>query len=345
MKVLVTGGGGFLGRAIVRKLLEANMEVRSFARNFYPTLADAGVEQYQGNLANGDEVARAVDGCDRVFHVAAKAGVWGKLSGYLRANVIGTENVIEACRAHGVRSLVFTSTPAVVFDGADMEGVDESAPYPRHFHSAYAQTKARAEQMVLAANDRNLATVSLRPHVIWGPEDHVWLPRILERASHGELRIIGDGTNVVDTVYVDNAADAHLLAAERLEPGSPIAGRKYFISNGEPVRVWDLINRILAAGGLPPVEKHVPVPVALAAGWALETLHGVLRRHAEPRLTRFVVRELSSSHWFDISAARRDLGYEPEVSIAEGLRRLESWLVSTRAHSNVGGNEQHDRAA
>ncbi len=322
MKALVTGGGGFLGGVIVRLLRERGDDVRSFARGAYPDLEAAGVEVHRGDLGDAAAVARAVEGMDVVFHVAALPGVWGPYQDYHRANVTGTENVLAACRAHEVQRLVYTSTPSVVHEGRGIEGGDESLPYASNFSTHYPRTKAVAERMVLAADSEHLSTVALRPHLIWGPGDNHLVPRIVARGRAGRLRLIGNRPNVVDTVYVDNAADAHLAAAHRLAPGAPCAGRAYFISNGEPLPLAEITNGILAAAGLPPVTKRIPVPVAIALGGLAELLYRGLRIRREPPLTRFVARQLSTSHWFDISAARRDLGYEPRVSIEEGLRRL-----------------------
>lgn len=322
MKALVTGGGGFLGQAVVRGLLGRGAQVRSFSRSAYASLRALGVEQRQGDIADAAAVAAAVRDADVVFHVAAKPGIWGDYADYHRANVDGTRNVIAACRAQGVGRLVYTSSPSVVFGGVDMEGVDESVPYPARYAAHYPRTKAIAEQLVREANGPGLATVSLRPHLIWGPGDNHLLPRLSARAKAGQLRRIGTRANLIDTVYIDNAADAHLLAAERLAPGSALAGQVYFISQGEPVPMWEMVNRLLQAVGAPPVTRAVPVPLALALAWGFETAHRLLRRAGEPRLTRFVVHEMSTAHWFDISAARRDLGYAPRVSIAEGLERL-----------------------
>lgn len=327
MKALVTGGGGFLGKAIVKKLLERGDAVRSFARGDYPELRTLGAETARGDLANEAHVLRAAEGCDVVFHVAALPGVWGRYDDFYRANTLGTLNVLSACKQNGSRRLVYTSTPSVVFTGKDMEGADESAPYATHFETHYPKTKMIAERAVLEANEAALATVALRPHLIWGPGDNHLIPRMIARAKR--LRIIGDGKNKVDTVYVDNAADAHLLAADRLEPGSAIAGKAYFISDGEPRSPWEVINRILAAAGLPPVTRRIPASAAVAVGAVLEAVYSLFQLPGEPPMTRFVARELSTSHWFDISAARRDLGYEPKVSFDEGMRRVEVWLRET----------------
>jgi len=323
MKALVTGGGGFLGGAIVRDLVARGDEVRSFARGDYPALRDLGVEAIRGDLADADAVARAVDGCDVVFHVAAKAGIWGAYEAYHRCNVAGTRNVIAACRARGVGRLVYTSSPSVVFHGGDMEGVDESVPYPDRYEAAYPATKALAERLVLAANDDRLATVALRPHLIWGPGDNHLVPRIVAGARAGRLRRIGHRPNLVDSLYIDNAAEAHLLAADRLRPGAPAAGRAYFLSQGEPLPLWDLVDRILRAAHAPPVTRTVSPRVAYGTGAVLEGLYRAFRFEGEPPMTRFLARQLSTAHWFNIDAARRDLGYRPSVSLDEGMRRLE----------------------
>lgn len=322
MKALVTGGGGFLGQAIVRGLRKRGADVRSFSRHEHAGLQALGVEQLRGDLADPAAVSSAVQGCEVVFHVAAKPGIWGDYEEYHQPNVTGTQNVIAACRRHGVRRLVHTSSPSVVFDGRDMEGVDESVPYPASFEAHYPRTKALAEQLVRSANGAQLATVSLRPHLIWGPGDNHLLPRLVARARAGQLARIGSRPNLIDTVYVDNAADAHLLAAERLAPGSPIAGKVYFISQGEPVPMWEMVNRLLHAAGAPPVTRAIPTWLAVALAWGFEAAHRLTNNPLEPRLTRFVVHEMSTAHWFDISAARRDLGYAPGISIAEGLELL-----------------------
>ena len=327
MKALVTGGGGFLGLALVRQLRARGDQVVSFSRGAHPELAALGVEQRPGDLADLDALGRAAAGCQMVFHVAAKAGVWGSFEEYRRANLLGTMNVIAACRLHSIDRLVYTSSPSVVFDGADLEGGDESLPYPSHFEAHYPHSKALAEQAVLAANSPTLATVSLRPHLIWGPGDNHLVPRIVAKARSGRLRRIGTRPCLVDTVYVDNAAEAHLNAADRLAPGSAPAGKAYFISNDQPLPLWEMVNRILAAAGLPPENRCVSAPLAYAAGAFCERLWPLLRLSGEPPMTRFLARELATAHWFDLSAAKRDLGYRPRVSIDEGLARLQDWFA------------------
>jgi len=331
LKALVTGGGGFLGRAIVEQLVKRGDTVRSFARGDYPEVAALGVEIVRGDIEDRAAVEKAAQGVEIVFHVAGKPGIWGTRESFYGPNVRGTENVLAACRAHGISKLVHTSSPSVVFAGKSLEGVNESAPYPDHFEAYYPETKALAEKAVVAANSKDLATVALRPHLIWGPRDNHLVPRVLERGRKGQLRRVGSSDNKVDTIYVDNCVDAHLAAAAKLAPGSPVAGKCYFLSNGEPRPLWDLINEILKAGGLPPVTRSIPHGVARFVGAVLEGVHGVLGLEGEPRMTRFVADELATAHWFDISAARRDLEWSPRVSIDEGLLRLAEWLRGGRA--------------
>lgn len=329
MKALVTGGGGFLGQAIVRQLRQRGDQVRSLSRSHYAELERLGVQQYCGDVSDAAAVAEAVREVDMVFHVAAKAGIWGKYQDYFNVNVRGTRNILNACRSHGVRRLVYTSTPSVVHTGKDLDGVDESTPIPRHFEAHYPATKAIAEGEVLAANDCNLATVALRPHLIWGPGDNHLLPRLLQRVNAGKFRLIAGGANMIDVTYVDNAAMAHLQAADCLQPGAACAGRAYFLSQGQPIRMCDFVNRLLAAAGLPPVTKSIPYCVALPAAGLLELFHTALGLSGEPRLTRFVVRQFATAHWFDISAAKRDLGYVPRVSTDVGMQNLRASLRSS----------------
>lgn len=320
MKALVTGGGGFLGGAIVDRLLARGVAVRSFARGAYPALAAKGVEALRGDLADAEAVHGAAAGCDVVFHVAARPGVWGSHDDFHRPNVIGTRNVIDACRRHGIPKLVYTSTPSVVHAGGDLEGVDESVPYPDHFEAHYPATKAEAERAVLAAHGPALATVALRPHLIWGPGDNHLIPRIVARAKAGRLRLVGQPPGpMVDTTYIDDAAEAHLLAFERLGPEAACGGRAYFISQGDPQPVSVVINGILAAHGLPPCERWISAKAAYRVGAVLEAVFGLFRVKAEPPLTRFVAKQLATAHWYDISAARRDLGYAPTATVAERL--------------------------
>jgi 2-alkyl-3-oxoalkanoate reductase len=325
-KILVTGGGGFLGSALAAMARGRGLSVRSLARRFYPHLQKLGVEQIQGDIADLPTALHAIEGCQTVFHTAAKAGLWGPESEYERVNVQGTKNVIAACRRGGARRIIFSSSPSVVFNGRAMEGADETAPYPDRYDAAYPRTKALAERLVVESNSPDLAAVSIRPHLIWGPGDNNLLPRIISRAKSGRLRRIGGGEPRIDPIYIDNAATAHFLAADRLEPGSPIAGKIYFVTQGEIIPLWEMIDRLLHAAGLAPVLRSISRPLAIATAGLLELGYVLSHQSSEPPLTRFLVRQLSTTHWFSIDAARRDLGYEPKVTIAEGMRRLREHL-------------------
>ena len=320
--IVVTGGGGFLGGAIVRQLLARGEKVRSVQRSDAPELRALGVEVVRADLSDAQACLQALAGADAVVHVAAKAGVWGSEQSFVSANVTATDNVIAACQAHGIAKLVYTSTPSVIHAGGDVENIDESAPVATHFEAAYPRTKALAEAHVLAANNEKLASVALRPHLIWGPGDTQLTARVLDRARKGKLRLVGGGEKWIDSVYIDNAAQAHLDALDHLHVGAACAGKAYFITQGEPMPQKQLINGMLAAAGLPPCEKSIAPGMAWLAGAVLEGIWTVLGREDEPMMTRFLARQLATAHWFDISAARRDLGYVPQVTVAEGLGRL-----------------------
>jgi len=330
-RVLVTGGGGFLGKAIVRRLVARGDRVRSFSRGFYPALDSIGVKQIQGDIGDVTAVAAACEGVKTVFHVAAKPGIWGRYETYYRTNVIGTRNVITACKSSGIQRLVYTSSPSVVFNETDMEGVDEFVPYPERYVAHYPKTKAIAEQEVIRAASNELHTIVLRPHLIWGPEDNHLVPRIIERAK--KLRRVGDGNNRVDTIYIDNAAAAHILAADKLKSNPGLSGKIYFISQDEPIPLWDMVDAILHAAGLEPVKGFIPKGMAWFVGAVMELIYRTLNLKGEPQMTRFVAKELATAHWFDISAAKRDLGYRPTVSTQEGLRRLSEWLQNNKANN------------
>lgn len=319
--ILVTGGAGFLGRYIVTALRERGAAVRAFQRSIADDLAARGVRIERGSVTDAAALRRAARGCDAVIHTAAKAGVWGSRREYVEANIEGTRNVLAACRAAGVPYLVHTSTPSVVFTGESFEGADESLPYGENWLCHYAETKAVAEKEALAADGSGgLRVCALRPHLIWGPGDPHLLPRVIARARAGRLAVVGDGTNRVDITHVRNAANAHLLALDALEAGDA-GGRPYFLSQGEPVEMWPWIQDLLKRLNIPPVKRRVSLATAYRMGAVAETVWRVFRLRGEPPMTRFVATELAKSHWFDISAARRDLGYRPERHPTEaGLR-------------------------
>ncbi|MBN1641620.1 MAG: NAD-dependent epimerase/dehydratase family protein [Anaerolineae bacterium] len=330
MRALVTGGGGFLGRAIVEQLVARGDEVASFSRHAHPELESLGVRTIQGDIQDRAALTTACAGVEALYHVAARWGEWGPWEPFYAVNVVGAENAIAACRAQGVPRLVYTSSPSVVFDYRPQAGCDESLPYPERYKSHYAHTKAIAEQRVLAANGADgLLTVALRPHLVFGPRDEQLIPAILERGGKGIIPQIGPGDNLVDLTYVEDAARAHLLAADALRPGSPAAGSAYFITQGEPVVAWTWINELLARFDLGPVRGRVPLWAALAACALFEVAYRVLPLRGQPPLTRLLAYELAYSHYYDISRARRDLGYAPQYTMDQALERTVAYFLSS----------------
>lgn len=323
MLTLVTGGNGFIGRFIVEQLLARGDRVRVVGRGDYPELVALGVEVARADLTDpgaNSVLARAMAGVEVVFHVAARAGgLGGRFADYYSANVTATQRVVRAAEKAGVPKLVYTSSPSVVIGAADLAGADEATPYAGRYLHPYPATKAIAERFVLARSA--IATVAIRPHLVWGPRDPHLLPRFLERARAGRLFRIGDGTNMVDVTYVENAAEAHLLAADALSERSRLRGRPYFIGQERPVNAWEFINELVTRAGYKPVTRSVPRGVAMAAATVAETLHGALHLPGEPFLSRLVVAQITGTHWFDHSAAQRDFGYGPRISIEAGLRR------------------------
>lgn len=327
MRALVTGGGGFLGRYIVEQLLARGDEVISYSRGSYPELAAQGAKQVSADIRDASAVSRACREVDVVFHTAAIAGIWGSWASFYQINTLGTRNVLQGCRDQGVARLVYSSSPSVTFNGSDQCGIDESAPYADRWLCHYPHSKALAEQEVLAADQpTRLRTCALRPHLIWGPRDQHLIPRLLERARAGKLRRVGDGENLIDTIYVENAARAHLQAADALaDTNSTVGGRAYFISQGEPVNCWDWINEILQLAGMSPLTKSISFRTAWNVGAVLESAYRIMGKQSEPRMTRFLAAQLATSHYFDISRAREDWGYAPQISTVEGMRRLANW--------------------
>jgi len=351
MNALVTGGNGFLGRSIVEQLLAHGDQVRSFARSAQPELKSLGVEVIRGDIRDKDDISEACRGIDCVFHTAALAGMGGRWADFYETNCLGTKNVLTGCRIHAVERLVYTSSPSVVFCGVDQLGIDESTSYGTDWLAKhrchYSHSKALAESMVLAAsrsqsraqpliansleNSDWINACALRPHLIWGPRDSHLIPRLIARAQKHRLRRIGAGTNRVDMTYVENAASAHLRAADALAHGPPVAGKAYFLSQGIPVNCWEWIDDILELANLPPVKKSFSLKTAWRIGSLCEKFYRFARLSGEPPMTRFLAAQLATSHWFDISAARRDFGYEPQIGTAEGMERLGHWLEEAAA--------------
>jgi len=341
MNILVTGGSGFLGRRLVARLLAGGHTVSVLGRTPAQDLAAQGVRFIRASLDDAAAVSTACTGIETVFHTAAKVGVWGRYDDFFRTNVLGTRALLKGCLTHGVQRLIYTSTPSVVYNGEALANANESLPLTTHCPSPYPLTKAIAEREVLDANSATLRTIALRPHLIWGVGDPHLVPRVLARARAGRLRIIGEGLNRVDLVHVENAVDAHLLAESALRqchvigdnPSGPrrADGRAFFITNGEPVLLWAWINGLLSTLGELPVTKKISLSAAHTLGALCEAAWKILPVDSEPPMTRFIAAELAKDHWFDLTAARRDLGYEPKVSMTAGTAELVTHLKQLKA--------------
>lgn len=321
-KVLITGGGGFVGKAIVHLLRERDIDCLVAGRHFYPEVQALGATCRLGDIRDRDFIADCCRGVDTVFHVAALAGIWGPWREYHAINVLGTGNVLAGCRAHGVRSLIYTSTPSVVFNQHSICNGNEDLPHAGHFLCHYARSKAMAEQEILAASNHQLRTCAIRPHLVWGPGDPHLIPRLIQRGRTGQLRQVGAGDNLVDISYVDNVAHAHVLAADNLEGAATAAGRAYFISQGDPVNLWQWINELFSRLDIAPVGSKISFAMAYGAGALLEAGYRLTGCRQEPRMTRFLAQQLARSHYFSIDRARNELGYQPLVSTEQGMERL-----------------------
>jgi 2-alkyl-3-oxoalkanoate reductase len=324
-KALVTGGGGFLGQAIVRQLAATGVQVVLVDRKLNRDLDIPGI-RFQGDIRDKDFLMEACRGCDTVFHAAAKKGVWGSKEEFHSINVDGTRNVIEICLANQVRNLVYTSTAKVVFTGNDVCGVNEKTPCATTFLSHYVHAKMLAEKLVLEANSEQLKTTVLRPGLLWGPGDTDLLPWLIKKNAQGQLKVIGDGRNLVDICHVENAAAAHLAAVASLESSGKAAGEVYFITQGEPVNFWSWVNRFMRHLELPRAEKNVSFEKAYRTGLLLEGAHWLFSVPEEPQMTRYLAQSLAKSQWYSITKAERDLGYHPTVSTAEGLHGTVQWI-------------------
>ncbi len=322
VKIVVTGAGGLIGTSLCQRLVTEGHEVWGLARGDYPHLRALGVHTVRADLADFAGMASSFAGAGACFHVAAKVAMWGRWRDFYRANVTGTQNVIRACKDSGVPFLIYTSTPSVVFEDQNIEGGDERLPYARQTYSHYARSKALAEREILAVSGESLRTLALRPHLVFGPRDQNLIPRLVHAARRGRLKIVGEGDNRVDVLFIENAIDAHVQALKKLEARAPVDGRAYFLGQG-PVELWPFINRILAHYQIPPVTKKISFKRAFYAGLVLEKGAGLLRMwNVDLAMTRFTALQLARSHYFEHKLAERLLDWRPRISIDEGLARL-----------------------
>lgn len=324
MRVLVTGATGMLGGGVARALAERGDQVTVLQR--HP--AGLGLPEVLTDISDADAVLAAVDGHEAVIHLAAKVNVVGPDAEYQRVNVEGTQAVVNACMTAGVRRLVFVSSPSVAHSGSSLIGRATDPADPLAAHGPYARSKARAEQIALGADHGQLAVIAVRPHLVWGPGDKQLVARVVNRARHGRLVLIGSGAALIDSTYVANAVEALLAALDRCVEAR---GQALVVTNGEPRPVAELLAAICRAAGAPEPTRHVPVRLARAGGTMVEsvwTLTESLRRERsidDPPLTRFLVDQMSTAHWFDQRLARQVLQWEPRVSLDEGFAELQRW--------------------
>ena len=320
MKVLITGASGMTGRALATALLARGDTVTVLQRR--PSGLDTA--EVLGDICDADVVRRAVTGHEVVLHLAAKVDVIGPWADYLRANVVGTRSVVAACRSTGVGRLINISSPSVAHAGAALIGAGAQPADPASARSNYSRSKAIAEQLALAADGPDLAVLSLRPHLIWGPGDTQLVRPIIERAKAGRLPLIGGGTALIDTTYVDNAVEAVVAA---IAACGPVHGEALVVSNGEPRTVAEILQRVCSAARVPGPRGRVPLRVATAAGSAVEIMWRAARRPGVPPLTRFLAEQLGTAHWFDQRRTRAALGWAPRVSLDEGFDLLRRSLA------------------
>jgi nucleoside-diphosphate-sugar epimerase len=323
MKAIITGSTGFLGGALTRRLHNTGWVVTALGRNIrrLDQLESENICALQIDIKDKDALMDAFKGQEIVFHCAALPSPWGNFEAFYQANVIGTRNVIRACEANHVKRLVYVSTPSLYFGFGSRLNVKEDDALPDPI-SNYAATKILAEQEVDAAFANGLATISIRPRAIFGPGDTVIFPRLIPRLESGRLPIIGDGENVVDLTYIENVVDALLLCAE--SPANTL-GKKFNISNGEPVKLWDMVKKICDELDLQFPKRKISYQAAHGFATALEAVYTLIPTHPEPPLTRVSVSMIANSTTLDISAAKRDLGFTPRVSVDEGYQKFMQW--------------------
>ncbi|MGW0506137.1 NAD-dependent epimerase/dehydratase family protein [Micromonospora sp. NPDC003241] len=318
MRILVTGASGMLGGATATALRMRGDEVRVLQRR---SSGLVGVDERRGDITDPQAVRAATAGVDAVVHLAAKVSMTGPWRQFEHINIGGTATVLAAARAAGVTRFVHVSSPSVAHHGTGLVGAGAGAADPERARGNYARSKASAESLALAADSPDFAVVAIRPHLVWGPGDTQLVGRIVERAQAGRLALVGQGTALIDTTYVDNAVDALVAALDRV-PEADVHGQAFVVTNGEPRTVFELIERICVAAGTAPPRLRVPVAAAKAGGTAVEWLWSTLRQTDEPPMTRFLAEQLSTAHWFDQRRTREALRWSPQVTLDEGFVRL-----------------------
>ena len=328
-RALVTGGTGFLGGHLARRLRDSGWDVTAVGRNAKTgaVLAAEGIRFTTVDLRDPQSVDAACSGMDTVFHCAALSSPWGRYREFFASNVEATRHIIHACQRLGVRRLVNVSTPSLYFDFSDRLGIRETDPLPVRPPNAYAATKRIAEEEVLAAHNRLFESVSVRPRALFGPGDTAILPRLIHANGRIGVPLFRGGRAILDLTYVDNAVDALLLAAEA--PSSAM-GRTYNITNGEPVHLSDVLQKLFDRLDVPMRGRPIPYSAGYMLAGAMELAARVLPGQPEPLLTRYTVALLAKSQTLDISAARQSLGYSPRIPIDEGIERFADWWRSNQ---------------
>ena len=334
-RILFTGASGLLGRESVLALLRAGYDVRVFQRGdsgiaaLLPDSIRPRFEQVRGDITNAQAVDLAMTGVNGVVHAAAKVSVSGEWADYERINIEGTRTLLQAALNHSVGSFLYISSPSVAHAGAAIVGDGAGVASPEHARGNYARSKAAAELLALEANGTALPgsgvlrVGALRPHLMWGPGDTQLVERILERSAAGRLPLLSGGTGLIDTLYIDNAADAVVRGYQRLDA---FAGRALVVTNGQPRTIAELLGGFCEAVGVPAPRFSVPAKVAALAGKVIERVWERLPKNVtagdEPPMTEFLAEQLSTAHWFDQRRTRELLQWEPSVSIEEGYERL-----------------------
>ena len=315
----VTGGSGFIGGRLIRRLVADGWTVKALARSESSAakVRDAGAEPVMGDLDDVAAMTTGAQGCEYAFHAAAALGEWGRREDFVRGNVTGTENVLRACRDAGVRRFVHVGTEAALLVGQPLVNADEDVPLRPDSKAHYSATKAMAEQVVLDANREGFETVVLRPRLVWGPGDTTILPALKDAVEKGRFSWIGGGGHLTSTTHVDNVVEGLVLAATHGQPGNA-----YFVTDGEPVVFREFVTELVGTAGVEMPDRSVPVAVAKPLAGAAEGMWGALRRKSPPPLTRLAVWLSALECTIDISKARTELGYEPVKSIEEGMAEL-----------------------
>jgi nucleoside-diphosphate-sugar epimerase len=334
-----------LGRGVAQALADRGDRVTVLQR--HP--AGLGLPEVLADIGDTDAVRAAVSNQDAVIHLAAKVNVIGPEAEYQRVNVQGTRVVVNSCVTAGVPRLVYVSSPSVAHSGTSLIGRGADPADPVAARGPYARSKAAAEQIALGADHGQLAVVAVRPHLVWGPGDTQLVARVVDRARHGRLPLIGSGAALVDSTYVVNAVEALLAALDRCVE---VRRQALVVTNGEPRPVAEMLVALCRAAGAPEPTRHVPARLARAGGTLVESLWTVAeslrpgRLADDPPLTRFLVEQMSTAHWFDQRVTRQVLQWEPRVSLDEGFAELERWYThggSAPVHPRFGASPPDPR--